>query len=85
VTGTPVTSSANAAAGTQTTATATCGVGKVLLGGGARITATGQIQRVALATSYPSTTTTWTATGTVLTTLTGGNTFTVTAYGLCSQ
>lgn len=68
------------ALGTQVTATATCAAGKVLLGGGARVTGgNGSI----LNSSYPSSTTTWTAVGEVVLVQLG--TFTVTAYALCSE
>jgi len=89
VTGTAVTSSSNPAVGTQVSATASCAAGKVLLGGGAQVTATGgQQARVVLTSSYPSSTTVWTAQATVITALSGsgaGNTVTVTPYALCSQ
>ena len=86
VTGTPVTSAANAARNTLVTATATCPAGKVLLGGGAVITTTvAQKERALLVSSYPSSTTVWTAIGVVgIAALGAGNTMTVTAYALCS-
>ncbi len=88
MTGTTVTSAANAALGTTVTATATCAAGKLLLGGGARVTTTGTGTAVARATmqaSYPSSTTTWTAVGVVSTAaLSAGNTMSVRAYALCS-
>jgi hypothetical protein len=52
------------------------------LGGGAQVTS-GQPGSVALQQSYPSSTNVWTAIGTVLTTLTGGNAMTVKAYVIC--
>jgi hypothetical protein len=55
------------------------------LGGGAKITATGQIERVVLTLSYPSSTTVWTAVATVITTMSGSNNVTVQAFALCSQ
>ena len=82
VNGTVQTSAANPTAGTAVTATATCASGK-LLGGGARVTAPGQTQRVVLAQSYPSSATVWTAVGVVITTMTGGNTMSVQAFALC--
>ena len=83
--GTPVTSAANAAQNVLVTATATCPMGKVLLGGGAHITTTAtQKSRAVLVSSYPSSTTVWTAIGVAEAALGAGNTMTVTAYALCS-
>jgi hypothetical protein len=58
----------------------------VLLGGGAVITTTAtQKERAVLVSSYPSSTTTWTAIGVVATGALGsGQTMTVTAFALCS-
>lgn len=86
VTGTPVTSAPAAARQTLITATATCPVGKVLLGGGARITTTAtQKDRAELVSSYPSAADTWTAIGVVaIAALPATQTMTVTAYALCS-
>ena len=86
VTGTPVTSAANAVRNTLTTATATCPAGKVVLGGGAQITTTSASkERAQLVTSYPSAANTWTAIGVVaIGNLGAGQTMTVTAYALCS-
>jgi hypothetical protein len=84
VTGTPVTSAAGAVLGTQVTATATCAAGKVLLGGGTQITTSAGTGAV-IESSYPSSTTVWTAVGEVTTALPPADTFTVTAYALCSQ
>lgn len=86
ITGTPVTSVVNAARNTLTTATATCPAGKALLGGGGTVTTTAaQKERVVLVSSYPSSTTVWTAIGVVaIAALGAGQTMTVTAYALCS-
>ena len=86
VTGTPVTSAANAPRNTVITATATCPVGKVLLGGGALVATTAtQKERAQLVGSYPSAVDTWTALGVVSIAALGvGQTMTVTAYALCS-
>jgi hypothetical protein len=58
----------------------------VLLGGGAQITTTAaQKDRAELVSSYPTSTTTWTAIGVVaIAALPVGQTMTVTAYALCS-
>jgi hypothetical protein len=84
VVGTPVESAASPNLGTRVTATATCAVGKVLLGGGAQVTTSAGTGAV-LQSSYPSSTTAWTAVGEVTTALAPGDTFTVTAYALCSE
>ena len=87
MTGTPVTSAANAPRNTTVTATAMCPAGAVALGGGARVTTTAaQKERALLTASYPSAAGTWTAVGVVAVgALGGGQTMTVTAYALCSQ
>jgi len=86
VVGTPVTSAPNAPRNTVLTATATCPVGKVVLGGGALVTTTApQKERAQLVASYPSAADTWTAIGVVtVSALGGGQTMIVTAYALCS-
>ena len=86
VTGTPVTSAANAPRNTVTTATATCPAGTVALGGGALVTTTTtQKERAQLIASYPSAVATWTAQGVVaIAALGAGRTMRVTAYALCS-
>ena len=85
VAGTTVTSSPSALKGVQVTSTATCGAGKVLLGGGSRVTTNDTVlSRAVMVSSYPSSTTTWTAIGVVSENLTTGKTMSVTAYALCS-
>jgi len=87
VTGTTATSPAGASLGTLITSDATCAAGKVLLGGGAYVTNsdTAELEKVGLQSSYPSSTTTWTATAVVTgAKLGGGDTISVTAYALCS-
>jgi hypothetical protein len=84
VTGTTASVSALSAPGTVTgAATATCAAGKVLLGGGALITGTGTAV-AAIYSSYPSSTTVWTAQAVVTSSGLSG-TVTVQAYALCSQ
>ena len=86
VTGTTITSAQGAVKGTQVTATASCAVGKVLLGGGAQVTTTDPtLARAVLVSDYPSSATSWMAVGMVSdSNLGGGLTFSVTAYALCS-
>jgi hypothetical protein len=86
VTGVGATSALAAGQNAQITDTATCATGKVVLGGGARITtsAAGDFFKVHLSQSYPSATNVWTALATVNTALGVGNTATITAYALCS-
>ena len=57
-----------------------------MLGGGTGVTTTAtQKERAQLVSSYPSSTTTWTAVGVVsISSLGTGQTMTVTAYALCS-
>jgi hypothetical protein len=60
-----------------------------MLGGGAKVTTTGGSERVALQQSYPTSTGAnsngWTAVGVAVSNLAGVNTFTVTAYVVCSS
>ena len=79
------TSAANAARNVFTSATATCPAGKVLLGGGARVTTTSTAERAQLVSSYASGAASWTATGVVaITALGAGLTMTVTAQAVCT-
>lgn len=68
------------------TATATCDPGKVVLGGGARVTVSNAIadENVSLRSSYPSAANTWTAVAVVTDSLPLLTSTTVTAYALCS-
>jgi hypothetical protein len=86
VTGTPVTSSAGAAAGTLVTAAVSCAAGKVALGGGGRITVSSGAAEafVAMRSSYPSAVDTWTVVAVVTVTLPLLQSTTVTPYVLCS-
>jgi len=82
-----VTSPAGASKGDQFTATASCPAGKVLYGGGGKVTvsAPSEIWRGALPQSFPFDSTTWEAVGMVINSdLGAGTTLTVTAYALCS-
>jgi hypothetical protein len=81
-----VTSATGSSQGSQITATATCDAGSVLLGGGAEVTTNdaARRERVTLTASYPSSTTTWTAVGTAISTLQAAQTMTVQAFALCS-
>ena len=85
--GTAVTSSSSASEGTLITATASCAPGKMLLGGGARVTTddAGHAERTVLAGSYPSTATVWTGIGVVTgSNLGNGKHMTVQAFALCN-
>jgi hypothetical protein len=86
VIGTAVTSAAKAAGGTQVVAPVACAAGHVLLGGGALITtsSTSDNTKVALTGSYPLTISSWVGIGTVQSTLSNGQTMTVTPYAFCS-
>jgi hypothetical protein len=80
-----VTSGANPGNGVTITGTATCPAGKVLLGGGAQVTTTsGNPANVNLVTSYPSSTTVWSATVVSDGGLGGGATMSITAYAICT-
>jgi len=72
--------------GTTFTDTATCAAGKVLLGGGGRLTTSVASERMytAIVESYPSSTTVWTVVGIVTKNLSNGSTARATAYALCS-
>ena len=70
---------------TLTTATVSCPLGKVLLGGGAEVTTTAaQKSRAILVSSYPSAAASWTAIGVANAALGAGNTMTVKAYAVCT-
>ena len=73
-------------AGTLVTATATCAAGKVVLGGGARVTVSSPLAEafVSLRSSYPSASDTWTAVAIVTVGLPVLVSTTVTPYVLCS-
>jgi hypothetical protein len=68
--------------------TATCPVGKVLLGGGARLSSSATnaqgMNRVDLVASFPSGVATWTATMIVRTNFVAASNATVTAYAVCT-
>lgn len=87
VAGTTATSANNPNTGTTLTSTATCAAGKVILGGGAvaAVSDVSQTGKIGLLQSYPSSTTVWTASVTVVANINGGANASVTAYALCSQ
>ena len=64
------------------TGTVACAAGHVLLGGGVEVTTTGNYAEVQLISSYPSSTTVWSATVDLETN--AGGTATLTPYALCS-
>jgi hypothetical protein len=81
-----VTSANDPSTAVQVSSTTTCAVGKLLISGGAYITATsGEIDDVVLTASYPSSTAAWTAIGTVISSgFSGSENFTVTTYAICT-
>jgi hypothetical protein len=79
------TSAANANIGLIQSAVATCPTGKVLLGGGGSATTSNNSPSVYLQRAYPSASNAFTATGALNVTLTASNTFSVTAYAICTQ
>ena len=86
--GTAVTSPTGILADMQVTATATCPEGKVLLGGGAKVTATGTVTEASdavLLQSYPSSATTWTAVGIAEFDFPVGQSMTVQAFVVCTS
>jgi hypothetical protein len=65
--------------------TITCPVGKILLGGGARVTTNGAKENIALTESYPSASNAWTAVGTVTGPIgSGGKKLFLDTYAVCS-
>lgn len=85
ITSTPVTSSPDAAVGTVLEAKTSCPVGKVLLSGGAEVSAsTTQADRKAvLRSSFPSSTTEWQTVAIVIRPLGAGVSVTMKPYVLC--
>ena len=69
--------------------TASCPVGKVLLGGGAVLTSTSTyvqgLNRVAVIASYPSDSTSWTATVVISQNFAAASNATITAYAVCTS
>jgi hypothetical protein len=85
VTSTAVTSSPGAAAGTVLEAKAACPAGRVLLSGGAEVSAssTQADRKVVLRSSFPSSTTEWQTVAVVIRPLGAGVTMTMKPYVLC--
>ena len=72
----------------QINSTASCPAGKVLLGGGGRVTTAGSgtpNNAAMLSESYPSAAGTWKAVATVGTSLSGSQKIAVEAYAVCSS
>jgi hypothetical protein len=85
VTGTAATTVNNPNPGVRLSATATCPSGTVLLNGGAVVTRTGGGSgQAAIAESFPSSATTWTATLMIVTNFTGTSTATITPHVVCT-
>jgi hypothetical protein len=80
VIGTAVSGSASGAA---TNATAACGAGHLVLGGGGVLSTTDAAGTAVLTASFPSNSSTWTATG-AAPTLQKNKTWTITAYAICT-
>jgi hypothetical protein len=72
----------------QVSDTASCPAGKVLLGGGATLTSTASygngLGRVDVVASYPSGSTTWTATMLIRSNFSAASNATITAYAICT-
>jgi hypothetical protein len=68
---------------TSASSTATCSAGHVLLSGGATVTTTDTAGKVAVTASYPSSATTWSATG-AASALSRGKNWTIKAYAVCT-
>ncbi len=83
VTGAALTSTTGATIGTELVAKVSCPVGKVLLSGGARVSASGPSQTVAIRSSAPVDGTIWQVVGVVVATLPVGVAMTMTPYALC--
>jgi hypothetical protein len=81
-----VLSGVDPAVGTAITATASCPVGQVLLGGGANVTGAGQAQKnVVLRSSYPVTGSVWRTVDVVMAPLGGSGQVSVHPYVLCGK
>lgn len=63
--------------------TATCPSGKVLVGGGFLTTNVSDASEIVITSSYPSSTTTWTATGDIDNALAVDSSYSLTAYAIC--
>jgi hypothetical protein len=77
----------SADAPTQVTTTISCPAGKVLLGGGGRVSkgsTTAPVSSFVLSESYPSASNTWKAVGTIIKDLGTGQKMVVEAYAVCS-
>jgi hypothetical protein len=85
VTGSALASAAGAPVGTQLVGKVTCPVGKVVLSGGAQISASGPGSAVALRSSFPVSTTSWQAVGVVSATLPVGVVMDMTPFALCGD
>jgi hypothetical protein len=67
---------------TPKTVTATCSGGRSVLGGGYFISGASDQTSILITQNYPSSSTVWTATGT-LSTLGGDNSYSLQAYAIC--
>jgi hypothetical protein len=75
----------NPPVGTQLTAKVDCPVGTIVLSGGAEVSASGAHQKVAIASSFPVSTTTWEVVSVVLARLPTSVAMTMTPFALCGD
>ncbi len=85
VTGPAMATAAGAAIGTQLVEKVTCPAGKVVLSGGAQISASAPGSAVALRSSFPVSTTSWQVVGVVSATLPAGAVMDMTPFALCGD
>ena len=85
VTGPALTSATGAPIGTELVAKVSCPVGKIILSGGAQVSASGAGQTVALRSSFPIDGTTWQVVGVVIAKLPVGVAMEMTPFALCGD
>ena len=85
LTGPAVASATGAPVGTELVARVSCPFGKIILSGGAQVSAPGAAQTVAIRSSFPINGTTWQVVGVVITKLPVGVAMDVTPFALCGD